>query len=186
MQITAIILAGGKSKRMGTDKALLQLDGISLLERSISLCKKLCDTIIISSNNKAHQKFGFPLVPDEFKNCGPIGGIYSCLKKSESEWNFIISVDSAFVEADFVSYLMAAIEDVDTIVPYGSKGTEPLIALYNKKCLPAFEEKIRTGDYRMQNLITSLNTKKIDAQSWIEKHPDLFRNLNRPEDISNF
>jgi molybdopterin-guanine dinucleotide biosynthesis protein A len=183
MQITAIILAGGKSKRMGTDKALLKLDGISLLERSVLLCKKLCDTIIISSNNEAHQKFGFPLVPDEVKNCGPIGGIYSGLKKSETEWNFVISVDSAYVNPDFVSYLIAAIGDVDAIVPYGTNGIEPLIALYNKQCLPAFEEKIRTGDFRMQNLVDSVNVKKIDAQGWIENYPDLFRNLNRPEDM---
>lgn len=183
MQITAIILAGGKSKRMGTDKALLVLDGISLLERSVSLCKKLCDTIIISSNNAAHQKFGFPLVPDEFKDCGPIGGIYSCLKKSETEWNFVISVDSAYVEPDFVSYLMAEIEDVDAIVPFGPRGVEPLIALYNKKSIPAFEEKIETGDFRMQNLINSFHSKRIDCKDWTEKYPNLFRNLNRPEDM---
>ena len=82
--MTAIILAGGKSRRMGTDKALLEIEGISLLNKAIQLCEQVCDTIIISSNHSGHKVFGYPVVADEIANCGPLGGIYSCLRKSQT------------------------------------------------------------------------------------------------------
>ena len=86
MQITGIILAGGQSTRMGTDKVLLEINEKTLLERAIELVQPLSETVLISSNNPIHKKYGFEIIPDEIKDCGPIGGIYTCLKKSETEW----------------------------------------------------------------------------------------------------
>lgn len=183
MQITAIILAGGKSKRMGADKALLEIDGLTLLERSISLCQKVCDDIIISSDNEEHAKYGFPIIADEVDNCGPIGGISTCLKHSKTAWNFVISVDAAFVEKEFLTFLISNIGECDLLVPIHKRGKEPLIALYNKSCLPAMEEKLQSGDFKMHNLLSSINTKFIDSNQWLEKYPKLFHNLNRPEDL---
>ncbi len=183
MQTTAIILAGGKSKRMGTDKALLKVEGISLLEKSILLCNKVCDEIIISSNNAAHYEFGFPVVADEVNDCGPIGGILSCLKQSKTDWNFVISVDAAFVEPEFVNFLFLDTDDYDAIVPIHSKGKEPLIAFYNKSSLAKMEEMLQVGDYKMHNLLASINTKFVNSDEWLAKHPKLLHNLNRPEDL---
>jgi molybdopterin-guanine dinucleotide biosynthesis protein A len=183
MQITAIILAGGKSKRMGRDKALLDIEGKSLLERSISLCEIVCNKILISSNNSIHSNFGYPVISDEIPNCGPIGGIYSCLKKSDTNWNFVISVDAAFVESGFIEFLISVIENVDAVVPFSEKGKEPLIALYNKSSLPVMEEKLAIGDFKMHNLLNAINTKFVDAQNWIDKYPSVFKNLNYPKDI---
>lgn len=183
MQITAIILAGGKSKRMGTDKTFLELDGVPLLQRMISLLQPLCETLIISSNNPRHEKYGYNVIADEIKNCGPIGGIYSSINKSNTDLNFVISVDAAFIEKDFVEFLISKKGDYDAVVPYSEKGKEPLIALYNKSCLPFMKEKLETGDYKMHTFLSTVNTKWIDAQSWVEKYPKLFHNLNRPEDL---
>lgn len=183
MQTTAIILAGGESKRMGTDKALLEVDGTPLLEKAINLCKHTCDEIIISSNNIKHQKFAYPVVADEIKDCGPIGGILSCLKKSKTDWNFVISVDAAFVEPDFLQTLFSEFDEFDAIVPLTKKGKEPLIALYNKRCLPVMEQKLQAGDYKMHNLLHSVKTKFVDSSVWLEKYPRLFHNLNRPGDL---
>ena len=183
MQITGIILAGGRSKRMGTDKAFLTLNGKTLLERSIELIQPFCDTILISSNNTAHKKSGYKIIPDEIPDCGPIGGIYSCLKQSETVWNFVISVDSVFVEPEFVKFLISEIEEFDAVVPVHSKGKEPLIALYHKNCLIEIEKMLNLGDFKMHNLINSINTKWIASQNWVNKYPQLFRNLNRPEDL---
>ena len=87
MQITGIILSGGQSTRMGTDKALLQINEKTLLENAIEICKPVCKEILISSNNPEHEKFGYKIIPDEIKNCGPLGGIYTCLKNSNTEWD---------------------------------------------------------------------------------------------------
>ena len=183
MQLTGIILAGGKSKRMGTDKAFIKLNGKTLLKHSIELIKPFCNSLLISSNNPDHEKFGYKIIPDKFPNCGPIGGIYSCLKKSEPDWSFVISVDSAFVEPEFIKFLISEINEFEAVVPIHTKGKEPLIALYHKNCLVEIEKMIQSGDFKMHNLLNVIETKFVDAQNWVDKYPQLFRNLNRPEDL---
>jgi len=183
MQITAIILAGGQSKRMGTDKALMELEGMTMLETVVKLCKNSCDKILISSNNPEHGKFGFSVVVDEIKHCGPIGGLYSALRKSETDWNFIISVDSPFVEPLFLNFLISEIKDSDAVVPIHDKGKEPLIALYHKNCTSEIEKRIQAGNFKMHDLVTSLNTKLVDSEKWLEKYPKIFQNINRPGDL---
>ncbi len=183
MELTAIILAGGKSTRMGTDKALIKIGDKSLLEIAIDICKPVCTSIIISSNNPEHGKFGYPVVADEIKDCGSIGGIYSCLKKSETGWNFIISVDTPFVTSDFILFLTTQTENYDVIVPFHFQGKEPLIALYNKNCLSVIEKQMSLHQFKIHHLITLMNTKYSDAREWVAKTPLLFKNLNRPEDF---
>lgn len=183
MQITGIILAGGKSSRMGTDKVLLEIDKKTLLERAIELLKPFCTTLIISSNNPDHKKIEYEFIPDEIKNCGPIAGVYTCLKKSKTEWNFVISVDSAYVELDFVKFLISKIDEFNAVVPIHKKGKEPLIALYNKSSLKEIARRIENGNYKMYHLLDALNTKFVDSNNWNTKYPKLFHNINRPEDL---
>jgi molybdopterin-guanine dinucleotide biosynthesis protein A len=183
MQITGIILAGGQSSRMGTDKAMLQIDGKTLLKRATEICKPICNEILLSSNKPKHENFGFTVIPDVLKNCGPMGGIYSCLKKSETDWNFVISVDSVFVPDDFISFLISETGEIDAVVPIHKNGKEPLIALYHKNCLTAIQKKLELKDYKMHHLLDSLNTRYVDVDAWIKKYPEIFRNFNRPEDL---
>lgn len=183
MQITGIILSGGQSTRMGTDKALIQIDGKTLLEKIIQICQPLCTQILISSNNSAHEKFGYKIIPDEIKNCGPLGGIYSCLKKSETDWNFIISVDAAFVKPDFISFLISKTGNYDAVAPVHNLGKEPLIALYHKNNLKEIEKMLNSKNYKMTHLLNSINTRFVDSQKWVEEFPEIFRNLNQPCDI---
>jgi len=183
MQITGIILAGGQSTRMGTDKALIQINGKTLLENAIAICKPHCQKIIISSNNSGHELFGYEIIPDEIKNCGPLGGIYSCLKKSDTDWNFVLSVDAAFVPVSFVQFLISETGNFDAVVPVHQNGKEPLIALYHKNCVSVIREKIELNDFKMQLLLNELNTKFVEVGAWIEKYPEIFHNINRPEDL---
>jgi molybdopterin-guanine dinucleotide biosynthesis protein A len=183
MQITGIILAGGQSTRMGTDKALIQINEKTLLENAIDICKPVFSEILVSSNNPDHGKFGAKIIPDEFANCGPLSGIYSCLKKSETDWNFVISVDAAFIELDFIRYLTTQIGDFDAIVPLHDKGKEPLISIYHKNGLIEMQKHLKSGNLKMQNLINAINTKFVGSQKWVEKYPKIFTNLNCPEDL---
>jgi molybdenum cofactor guanylyltransferase len=183
MQITGFILAGGQSSRMGTDKAMLQIDGKTLMERAIEICKPICHEILISSNNPKHGNFGFTVVSDEIKNCGPMGGVYSCLNKSETDWNLMLSVDSVFVPNDFIKFLISKTGVVDAVVPIHKNGKEPLIALYHKNCLTVIQEKLDLKDYKLHHLLDSLHTRFVDVDAWIKKYPEIFRNFNRPEDL---
>jgi len=168
---------------MGTDKALLQINGKTLLENTIDICKPVCKKILISSNNPVHGKFGYEIISDEFKNCGPLSGIYSCLKKSDTDWNFVISADAAFVNHEFIDYLIDEIDDFDAIVPFHLNGKEPLIALYHRNCVASIKKMIALKDYKMHNLLHMINTKFVDSESWVKKTPKVFSNLNRPNDL---
>lgn len=184
MEITGIILAGGKSTRMGTDKALLQINGKTLLENAIEICMPVCSEILISSNNPEHQKLGIQIIPDEIKDCGPMGGIYSCLKVSETSWNLVLSTDAIYVEPLFISFLINHSGDFDAVVPIHSKGKEPLIALYNKSSLPIIKEHIAKGNFKMVDLLSEINTRWINSENWIQKTPNIFQNINSPTDLN--
>lgn len=168
---------------MGTDKALLEIGGRTLLERATNLCKPFSSELIISSNHQSHTTFGYPVIEDEIKNCGPMGGIYSCLKQSGNDWNLLLSVDAAYVNDKFLEFLISNVGDYDAVVPFTEKGAEPLIALYSKSICPAMEKKLQTGDYRVQNLLRESNTKWLDSGKLLEENKRLFTNLNRPEDL---
>ena len=183
MQITGIILTGGKSTRMGTDKALLKIGDETLLERAVNLCKPVCSQILISSDSPAHDFYGLKRVADEFPGCGPMSGIYSCLKQAETEWCFVISVDSAFITVDFVKFLISQTGNNLAVIPSHSGSIEPLVAMYNKKCLLHIENQIHSADYKMRNLFKTVKTKFAEVHEWTEKYPDIFKNLNRPEDF---
>lgn len=184
MQITGIILAGGKSTRMGADKALLEINGETLLYHAVKLCRSVCNQVLISSNSVDHEMEGIIRIPDEIKDCGPMGGIYSCLKQAENDWSFVISVDAAFVTSDFVSFLSEQTQKkYDAVVPCHKKGKEPLIAIYNKSTLPAFKENLETGNYKMHFLFESLNVNFVDSDHWMRQNPKLFHNINSPEDL---
>ena len=183
MKLTAIILAGGKSSRMGTDKALLQIEGKTLIDRAVQLVKPLCSQIIISSNSENHEIEGLTRIADEFQNCGPMSGIYSCLKASQTDWNLIISVDSANVEPEFIEFLTSRTGAFNAIVPFHKKGKEPLIAMYHKSTLPHFRNQLESGEYKMHFLLEKINVKFVETSNWVNRYPKLFNNLNSPEDL---
>ena len=183
MQLTGIILAGGKSSRMGTDKALLEINQKQLLQHAIDFCNFFCNHLIISSNYPEHDTFGIKRVADIEKNCGPLGGIYSGLKETTTDWNFVLSVDAVFVERKFVLEMLNKTDNFDAVVPYHAKGKEPLIAFYHRDITAEIFQQIERKNYRMTDLLEMVNVKWFDAQGWINKNPRIFHNLNRPEDL---
>ncbi len=97
---TGIILAGGQSSRMGKEKGLMRWKGKTLIEHAIAILSPLCENIIISANNDHFDSFGYPVVGDLFPGCGPMGGIFSVLTKSETLNNLVIPSDTPFVTPD--------------------------------------------------------------------------------------
>ena len=169
---------------MGKDKALLQFEGNNLLDRAVDLCRTLCDEILISSDSAAHEINGLRRIADEQKDCGPMGGIYSCLKQSANEWNLVLSVDAPYVEPDFVRFLQKNTDEFEAVVPVHANKKEPLIALYKRNTLPVFEYLLDEGNYKMHFLLKKIKTNFVDADGWVDEYPKLFRNLNFPEDLS--
>ena len=92
MKITGIILAGGLSSRMGRDKALIQLDKHKMIKKVITLIRPFCNELLISANKNIYHEFGYEVIKDKHKRIGPLGGIISCLNKSNTELNLIINI----------------------------------------------------------------------------------------------
>lgn len=185
MHITGIILTGGRSSRIGTDKAFLEFEGKTLLNRALDFCESFCNEVIISSNYPHHKIANCRYVTDEKEGCGPIAGIYSCLKQSANNWNFVLSVDSPFVETDFVSFLFSKTHGFDAVIPFHKNGKEPLIAIYHKNVFPEIESQLKTGNYRILALLNKVKTNFVDSQLWVEKYPNLFLNVNYLADLNN-
>jgi len=183
--IKGFILAGGKSRRMGTDKALLSFQGKTLLKHMICLIEPLCDKVLISGQNSDYTGFDVEMIPDLYSNCGPIAGIFSALKYSVYDWNLMVSVDAPFVNEELFHLLISNIGEYDCIIPQHTAGVEPLIALYSRRTLPVIEEMIKSGDYRLTNLLTKINTRYVDCSDLIKKYPRLFVNINRMEDYQS-
>jgi molybdopterin-guanine dinucleotide biosynthesis protein A len=184
-KISGFILAGGKSSRMGSDKALLIFQGMPLLSYMTCLIKPFCEIVSISGQNSEFLKFEVIIVPDLYSDCGPISGIYSCLMHSERDWNFMVSVDAPFVNEELLSILVSNIGEFDCVIPEHASGIEPLIGLYHKRILPLIEEMIKNEDYKLMNMISKLNTRFVNCDDLIKIHPRLFMNINSPEDFES-
>jgi molybdopterin-guanine dinucleotide biosynthesis protein A len=182
VNISGYILAGGRSSRMGTDKALLIFQEKPLLKHIISLIEPICDIVVISGQNFGYSNFGVEIVPDLYTQCGPIAGIYSSLEHSVSEWNLLVSVDVPFINEELLQYLISEAGDYDCVVPEHRLGVEPLIGMYRRRILPVVDEMITHGDYKITRLLSQVNTRYLDCNSLVDKYPRLFTNINRPED----
>ena len=133
--LTGIILAGGKSRRMGQEKGLIELNGKFLIQYAIDVLQPICDTILISTNSHSYDFLPYQKVADEFPNSGPMGGIYSCLKASTTIQNLVLSCDMPFIQSELLSDLIKNAEGYDVVVPWhGGQKFEPMCAYYHQKC----------------------------------------------------
>lgn len=170
---------------MGKDKALISIEDRTMLARAVDFCSLFCDEVLISSDQETHKTEGIRIIEDEWKDCGPMGGIYSCLKASIHSWNFVLSVDTPFVEQEFVHALLKEVNDFDAVVPFHYDKKEPLIALYHKNTLPEIEQLLKTGSYKIHFLLERVNTHFFNAGNYLLKYPRMFHNMNFPEDLKN-
>jgi len=168
---------------MGSDKALLKIDGKPLLDKAVELCRSVCDEVLISSDSAQHERVEICRVEDQCKDCGPMGGIYSGMKQSSNEWNFVLSVDAPFVEVDFIDFLLKNTDKFDAVVPVHDGKKEPLIAFYHRNALPVFEKSLEEGNYKMHFLLEKVSTHFVEAENWLKKYPKLFRNINTQRDL---
>ena len=183
--ISGFILAGGKSSRLGTDKALLMVQDEPLMIRMKKLIDPFCKTVKISGQSADYKFLKVNMIPDLFQGCGPVSGIFSSLKHSPTEWNLLISVDTPFINNELIQFLISEIGEYDCIIPEHDGGIEPLIGLYNRQILSQLEEIINQGEYKLQRVLAKMNTHYLDCNFLVQKYPRLFFNINRPEDYNS-
>lgn len=185
IDLCGIVLAGGESKRMGRDKTILQFEGQSLVERMVRFLSPICQNILISSNSKLHEGLGYEVIADEIPSKGPIGGIYSCLKKTGCLYNMVLPADVPLLSTELIRFLIenAHPEKISAVVsPTGF--VEPLCAIYPKTILPALWDFIESGNNK---LIDFLKAEKFHPVQLSEDHsfyhPKLLMNINTPDEF---
>jgi len=160
--ITGIILAGGKSSRMGTDKGFLSLKGHRFVEHIIKTIQPLVHKIIIVSNNSDYDVFKQKRVDDIIKDAGPLAGLHSGLYHSETEINLVLSCDIPFINDTVINKLIEAYNEESDVIQIKSQGMiMPLIAIYKRECFHLFSTLLETGERRLQFAVTKLNSKTI-------------------------
>lgn len=186
MELGAIILSGGKSSRFGSDKGLASLNGKPLIDYSISLCRHFTKDILLSSNNQEYAKFGLAVVPDVYKNAGPMAGIFSSLQKSKHDINLILACDSPFVNQSIIESLLQEYQDEDVIIfQTADQRYHPLLGLYHQRILTDLQHSLEQGHYKLIELILSLHHKIIPLTERVETEK-VFLNINYQKDLDNY
>lgn len=179
------VLAGGKSSRMGADKAFLQIEGRTLLERMLAVMAVVCDRVMIVGDPAKFSKYG-PVVADVFPDCGPLGGIHAALANSTAELNVMVAVDMPFVSAELLAFLFAVAENTDAIVtvPRIGKGLQPLCAVYRREFIAVAEPALRAGRFKIDAAFAGLSTHLIEASELAARgfSERCFVNVNTPEE----
>jgi len=184
--VTAFILAGGKSTRMGTDKAFLEHQGRTLLARALDLGRSVASEVRIVGSQEKFAPFG-AVVEDVFRDCGPLAGIHAALLASATELNVMLAVDTPRISTAFLQYLIRqsrSAPDAAAVVPRAGGGWQPLSALYRPEFATAAENALRAGRNRIDPLFGVVRTRVVEETELQRENfsIDIFRNLNTPEE----
>jgi molybdopterin-guanine dinucleotide biosynthesis protein A len=185
--VSAFILAGGKSTRMGTDKAFVEYEGRTLLARALDLARSVASGVWIVGSKEKFAGFA-PVVEDVFRDCGPLGGIHAALLGSSIELNLMLAVDTPFVSRAFLKYLITQAQrapDAVVIVPRSDGRRQPLCAIYCREFAAVAERALQARQNRIDRLFDEVQTRVIEQEELEGAgfSSALFRNLNTPEEL---
>jgi molybdopterin-guanine dinucleotide biosynthesis protein A len=188
-KVTGILLAGGKSSRMGKDKALIKYGDETFMSDSIKKLNKLfAEVIVVVDNVEKYHIENVKFIKDIYPGKGPMGGIHAALKAAKNDWVFAIPCDMPLWKPFLVEEMLRHCLDYDIVVPIIKDNLEPLFALYKKTCIPEIEECLNNDTIKVMELYplvktNYLNLGKIYAMDECSKS---FLNINTPEDLCKF
>ena len=171
---------------MGRDKAFLELEGRTLLERTLEILRWLTDDVRIVGPKGKFSSYG-TVIEDKYRDRGPLAGIHAALAATQRELNLIVSVDTPFVDPEFLRFLVDKSREAQTLVALARVGEklQTLCAVYRRGFAPYAEQALERGDNKIENAIGSLTIALIneDEMRKFAFDPAMFDNLNTPEDL---
>ncbi len=192
LPVTAAVLAGGRSMRMGVDKTLLDVDGEPLVAHVVESVRAICTHVIVVTNrpealDAADLPADVPVLADEIAYQGPLGGLTTAMGAAEDDWVLAVAADMPWLEPDVIRALWDSRGGADVVVPVGEKGLEPLLALYRiEACLPAARAVLARGRRRVVAIFGELNVVEVPLEALRSADPELrsLVNINTPEDLA--
>ena len=181
---TAIIMAGGDSRRMGTDKASLLLDGQTLLQSVIATMQQLFPQVVVSVR-QPRAGIDLPQVCDELPNGGPLAGLVASLGKITTPWAFMVACDMPFVVPEVVELLAGYRLQHQAVVPVVHGHPQPLAAFYAASCLAPLRASLAAQQRGLRDVIKQLDVRYVDEAEMLEADPHLrsFFDLDTPQDV---
>lgn len=184
--ISIAVLAGGQSKRMGQDKAFLEVGGRRVVERVLATVSPLTDDLFISTNSaEQYAEFGLRLVADIYPDKAALGGIYSVIHAARYDSVLVVACDMPFLNADLLKYLIELAPLADVIAPIiEPPQPETLHAVYSKRCLPAIESRLLANKLRVIGFFDDVSVRYVDRAEIARFDPYFysFVNMNTPSE----
>jgi molybdenum cofactor guanylyltransferase len=185
MQVTGVILAGGKSRRMGQDKAFLPFGPGLLIERVIEVVQQVtAEVILITNTPERHQHFGLPMFSDAIAEAGSLGGLYTGLVAAKTPYSLCLACDMPFVKATFLRLLCDTAAEADVVVPRNAGDFQPLCAVYSQVCREPIRHQIGAGRLKITGFFDQVRVRVIDGDLLARYDPYdiMFFNANTPEE----
>ncbi len=184
MELSGLILSGGKSSRMGQDKAGLSYRNQAFLEKAIQLASQRCSRVFISSSHEHHVVPGVTRIPDAYPSDGPLSGLVSALEFYAAEAWLVLAVDLPLLRSDSLDLLLQ-LAHPEKVTAYSIAGLpDPLFAIYPKASFAAIQAYYQAGKRKMRGLLMELHYHEIKAEDYPALSlPEQLHNVNRPDDI---
>ena len=184
--ITGVILAGGKSSRMGQNKALMSLGGKRLVDRVVEVMGSVFDDLLMVTNTPdVYAELGMPMVRDVWPDKGSLGGVYSAIYHVATPYCLVVACDMPFLRAAVLRYLITQMADYDVVVPEALGELQTLHAIYSKACLQPIERRLEANRLRIVGFFPDVRVCTVAASELEPYDPELlaFQNLNTPEEF---
>jgi molybdopterin-guanine dinucleotide biosynthesis protein A len=183
--LTAFLLAGGKSSRMGRDKAFLPWRDGTLLSLALKLLAAVTPNVRIIGDGKKFASFG-SVIEDVYRERGPLGGIHAALSSTTTDLNLMLAVDLPLIEPRFLEFMIGLAQNTDAIVtvPRADGLTQPLCAVYRREFGPVAEQALEAGKNKIDALFSQVKTRVVEEDEFTRAgfSAAMFRNLNTPEE----
>ncbi|HEY9898516.1 MAG TPA: molybdenum cofactor guanylyltransferase [Pantanalinema sp.] len=182
----AVLLAGGKSQRMGRDKSRLPFGDEPLAARVYNTLGRVFPRVVVVTNQPDFPVAGAFCIGDRHPGNGPLEGLASAFEAIEADRVLLVACDMPFLEPALLRALASEPDDADVIAPCTPRGREPLLAIYSRRLLPVLRERLGAGDCRVCGLIDDVRYREIPPEALRAHDPELrsFWNLNHPEDYA--
>jgi molybdopterin-guanine dinucleotide biosynthesis protein A len=185
--ISGTILAGGRSTRLGRDKAFLRLDGSTLIERIVDTVAQVSEEVTIVVNDiDAYEGLDARVVTDVYPGKGALGGIFSGLRAASAQHALVVACDMPFLNISLLRYMRELSQEYDIVIPRLGILTEPLHAIYSRVCLPAIERQLRAENLRIANFFAEFRVRYVgreEIEAFDPEHLSFF-NINNQSDLA--
>ena len=184
--MTGAVLAGGLARRMGFNKALIEINGETLIQRTVKTFQKVFDeTMVVTNDVLLYENLGVKVVADIYKGAGSLGGIFTALFHARGEHAFVAACDMPRLDIDCIKRVVSSTDDCDAVIPFISGRFHPMHALYSKRCMKTMEGMIKEGNLRISDLIEKIKVRRLTIEDFAGLPiASSVENINTKEDLA--